>query len=153
MQRLPNIPHLRALYIPHISHQIHRDSKELALQILDIVSIRPEVGINYVGIQSKCYEILERRSGDKDEEFDESESSHVPPSGEELSGSENEEEPDGDDDSSVESQSILSAEEAASSDDEDSGSEALRPNAGFRLREILFYDDKITIFKARHGVL
>ncbi|RMJ21426.1 F-box domain-containing protein [Aspergillus sp. HF37] len=153
LQRLPNIPQLRALYIPHI---IHRDCKELALQIVDIVSIRPEIAINYVGIQSKCYEILERRGSDKDEVFDEGDSGHVHPSGE-LSGSESEEASDDDDDdiddgSSAEDQSIFSVDGPASSD-EDSWSEVNRASASFRLREILFYDDKVTIFKARHGVL
>lgn len=136
-----------------MSHQIHRNPKELALQILDIVSIRPEVGINYIGIQSKCFEILEKRNGEKDEEFDGSDSGHnVPASGEELSGSDNDD--DSDDDlqiGNVETQSMLSDEPV--SDGEDSGSDIARPQMIFRLREILFYDDKITIFKARHGVL
>lgn len=117
------------------------------------MSIRPEVGINYIGIQSKCFEILEKRNGEKDEEFDGSDSGHnVPASGEELSGSENDD--DSDDDiqiGNVETQSMLSDELV--SDEEDSGSDIARPQMIFRLREILFYDDKITIFKARHGVL
>ena len=75
LQRLPNVPHLRALHIPHIAHPVHRDSKELALQILDIVTIRPDVGISYVGMQNKCYEILEGKRGDK-VEFDEADDSH-----------------------------------------------------------------------------
>lgn len=139
-----------------MSHQIHRDAKELALQILDIVSIRPDVGINYIGIQSKCYEILEKRNGDKDEEFDGSDSSHsgaLPASGEDLSGSDNDDDSDDDiqADSAVDAQSMLSDEPV--SDGEDSGSDIARPQTVFRLREILFYDDKITIFKTRHGVL
>lgn len=53
----------------------------------------------------------------------------------------------------VETQSVLSADEADLSDGEDSESDISKPQTTFRLREILFYDDKITIFKARHGVL
>lgn len=155
---MPCVPQLRALYIPNINHQIHRDPKELALQILDIVSIRPDVGITYLGIQSKCYEILEKRNGDKDEEFDGSDSSHsgaLHPSGGDLTGSENDD--DSDEDlqigSAMETQSILSADETDLSDGDESGSDISKPQTTFRLREILFYDDKITIFKARHGVL
>lgn len=137
-----------------MSHQIHRNPKELALQILDIVSIRPEVGINYIGIHSKCFEILEKRNGERDEEFDGSDTGHnIPASGEELSGSENDNDSDEDIQISnaMETQSMLSDESI--SDGEDSGSDIARPQMIFRLREILFYDDKITIFKVRHGVL
>jgi hypothetical protein len=94
--------------------------------------------------------------------FDEGDSGQVHPSGE-LSGSESEEasdddgdidddDDDDDDDDSAEDQSMFSVDEPASSD-EDSGSEVSRASASFRLREILFYDDKVTIFKARHGIL
>lgn len=157
LQRLPYIPHLRALYIPHVGHPAHRDPKELALQILDIVSIRPEVGLNYIGIQSKCYEVLERKADDKDEEADEADASHSEsqPSGEEaiISDDNDDESEEDDEGSTMETQSMLSADESISSDGEDSESDIAKPQTTFRLREILFYDDKITIFKARHGVL
>ncbi|RJE18351.1 F-box domain-containing protein [Aspergillus sclerotialis] len=158
LQRLPCIPQLRALYIPHINHHIYGDPKELALQILDVVSIRPDVGITYLGIQSKCYEILEKRNGDKDEEFDGSDSSHsgvLHPSGGDVTESENDDDSDEDIQigNTVETQSVLSADETDLSDGEDSESDISKPQTTFRLREILFYDDKITIFKARHGVL
>ena len=155
---MPCIPQLRALYIPHINHHIYTDPKELALQILDVVSIRPDVGITYLGIQSKCYEILEKRNGDKDDEFDGSDSSHsgvLQPSGGDMTESENDDDSDEDIQigNTVETQSVLSADEADLSDGEDSESDISKPQTTFRLREILFYDDKITIFKARHGVL
>jgi hypothetical protein len=34
----------------HIHHTVHRDLKELALQVLDIVSIRPDLKIAYIGL-------------------------------------------------------------------------------------------------------
>ena len=68
------MPQLRALYLPHIGHTMHRELKELALQILDIVSIRPELKISYVGLQSKCYQILEASHGDPDVDVDETQS-------------------------------------------------------------------------------
>ncbi|KAK1143335.1 hypothetical protein N8T08_006862 [Aspergillus melleus] len=156
LQRLPNIPHLRALHIPHIAHPIHRDSKELALQILDIVTIRPDVGISYVGMQNKCYEILEGKRGDK-VDFDDADDSHSEGlgDGEPWSASDTDDD-EGDDDagaaSTADSTSVLSSDHA-SSDGDESDLEGSRSRVTFRLREILFYDDKIAIFKARHGVL
>lgn len=85
--------------------------------------------------------------------MEEADSNPIPPSGGELTGSDNDDESDDDGvGSTEESPSVLSADEALS-DGEDSGSDIVKPSVGFRLREILFYDDKITIFKARHGVL
>ncbi|PLB55664.1 hypothetical protein P170DRAFT_461484 [Aspergillus steynii IBT 23096] len=156
LQRLPNVPHLRALHIPHIAHPVHRDSKELALQILDIVTIRPDVGISYVGMQNKCYEILEGKRGDK-VEFDDADDSHSEGlgDGEPWSASDTEDD-EGDDEagatSTADSTSLLSSDHA-SSDGDESDLESSRSRVTFRLREILFYDDKIAIFKARHGVL
>ncbi|OJJ47999.1 hypothetical protein ASPZODRAFT_63428 [Penicilliopsis zonata CBS 506.65] len=159
LQRLPYIPHLRALYVTHMGHLIHRDPKELVLQILDIITIRPEVGLGYVGVHSKCYEILESKRGDKDDDSDDpddpqSEALHPDPSG---SGYEDEEENDSDDSpSEVGSEEVSVAERSSSEDDEDDEDDehaADAKRASFRLREILFYDDKISIFKVRHGVL
>lgn len=154
LQRLPNVPRLRALHIPHIAHPVHRDIKELALQILDIVTIRPEVGINYVGMQNKCYEILEGKRGDKAELEDE-EDSHSEGIGdsEPWSASDTEDD-DGDDAAGAASpgDSTSGLSSHTSSEDE-SDLDGSRSRVTFRLREILFYDDKIAIFKARHGVL
>ncbi|GAQ07053.1 hypothetical protein ALT_4374 [Aspergillus lentulus] len=155
LQRLPYIPHLRALHIPHIANPVHRSPKELALQILDIVTIRPEVGIGYIGIQSKCYEIVESKRGNKDDDLDDTDDSHsegfVPGGGPWPASDMNESEDEYGMDSVMESSSELS-DYGASSDDE-SSSDCTRSRMTFKLREILFYDDKISIFKARHGVL
>ena len=68
LQRLPNIPHLRSLYVPHIanhSYAHHLDAKELASQIVDLViALRPEIELCYMGILTKCFEILENRNHD-----------------------------------------------------------------------------------------
>ncbi|PYH92518.1 F-box domain protein [Aspergillus ellipticus CBS 707.79] len=157
IQRLPYMPHLRALHIPHIARPVHRDPKELAMLILDIVTIRPEVGITYVGIQNKCYEILEAKDGDPGEFYDtdDSHSEGFVPGGEEWGGSDTNEDESEDDGgaSAVDSHSELSSDDRASSDGEDSDAECNKARVSFRLREILFYDDKIAVFKARHGVL
>ncbi|PWY70945.1 hypothetical protein BO70DRAFT_365251 [Aspergillus heteromorphus CBS 117.55] len=157
IQRLPYMPHLRALHIPHIARPVHRDPKELAMLILDIVTIRPEVGITYVGVQNKCYEILEAKDGDPGEFYDtdDSHSEGFVPGGEEWAGSDTNEEESDDDGgaSAVDSHSELSSDDRGSSDGEDSDLDCNKSRVSFRLREILFYDDKIAVFKARHGVL
>ncbi|KAF7174206.1 hypothetical protein CNMCM5623_006691 [Aspergillus felis] len=155
LQRLPYIPHLRALHIPHIANPVHRSPKELALQILDIVAIRPEVGIGYIGIQSKCYEIVESKRGDKDDDLDDTDDSHsegfVPGGGPWPASDMNESEDEDGMDSVMESGSEPS--DYGTSSDDESSSDCTRSRTTFKLREILFYDDKIAIFKARHGVL
>ena len=64
LQHLPSIPHLRSLSIPFLADHVHGsnvDPRELALQIVDIVALRPEVELCYMGIANKCFEILENR--------------------------------------------------------------------------------------------
>ncbi|KKK26530.1 hypothetical protein ARAM_006126 [Aspergillus rambellii] len=155
LQRLPYIPQLRALHIPHIVRPIHLDLKELALQVLDIVTLRPEIGLGYVGMQSKCYEILEGKSSDPYDfpETDDIHSEGFVPGAENWAGSDTNDEDTDDDGSTMGSHSELSSDDRRSLDDGDSDYESGRPHVSFRLREILFYDDKIAIFKARHGVL
>lgn len=58
------MPHLRSLYIPHIAdhpHGVNIDMHELALQIVDIVTLRPDIELCYMGLGGKCFEILENR--------------------------------------------------------------------------------------------
>jgi hypothetical protein len=64
LQRLPRVPNLRSLYIPHIADHPHGsniDTHDLALQIVDIVTLRPEIELCYMGLGQKCFEILENR--------------------------------------------------------------------------------------------
>ncbi|KAL4895122.1 hypothetical protein BDV59DRAFT_174481 [Aspergillus ambiguus] len=147
LQRLPNVPQLRALHISNIADAKHRDAKELALQILDIVTIRPDIGLTYVGMQDKCYEIMDANRHEKDdfnEIFD-----PWPVSDDDTNDGENDEAAA----SVVDSHSESSSDDVGFSDEDDSDTDSRRPRVTFRLREILFYDDKIAIFKARHGVL
>ncbi|KAE8137574.1 hypothetical protein BDV38DRAFT_282822 [Aspergillus pseudotamarii] len=157
LQRLPNMPQLRALHIPHITNPIHRDPKELALQILDIITIRTEVGISYIGMINKCYEILEGKRGEKDDfdDADDSPSEGFVPGSDDWAPSDTDDDDsdDGGAGSAIESNSELSSDDHSSSDGYDSDLESSKSRVAFRLREILFYDDKISIFKARHGVL
>ncbi|RAH67163.1 uncharacterized protein BO66DRAFT_422304 [Aspergillus aculeatinus CBS 121060] len=159
IQRLPYMPQLRALHIPHIARHVHRDPKELAMLILDVVTIRPEIGLTYVGVQDKCYEILEGKDGEAGGEYYDTDDSHSEgfvPGGEDWPGSETNDEEESDEDggaSAIHTLSDSSSDDRGSSDGEDSEVDFNRSRVSFRLREILFYDDKIAIYKARHGVL
>jgi hypothetical protein len=154
---------LRSIYIPYIAEHVHGrnlDSRELALQILDIAALRPDLQICYLGIQAKCFEILETRAnetdipdvisgpqdglgGDSDVDSEEDDDDHdntatsTTPAAD-LDGSE----------------SDLSSDPHGYSDDETYYVTNNDKNAiQLKLREILFYDDKVSIFKARHGRL
>lgn len=149
------MPQLRALYLPRIHHAVHRDLKELALQVLDIVSIRPDLKIAYIGLQTKCYQILEARSDDNPLDFDDNPmTDHSPPASDdedEWVSPPNHESDDSDDDAGAADQDLLSSDP----DDYDTEPEE-EQNASrirYRLQQILFYDEKVSIFKARHGVL
>lgn len=126
------------------------------MQVLDIVTLRPEINISYVGMQNKCYEILEGKGNEYDSEADDAHSEGFVPGAENWAGSDTNDEDSDDDDEgmTVDSQSDLSEDDRHSlGDDDASDYDNGRLRLSFRLREILFYDDKIAIFKARHGVL
>ncbi len=148
------------------------DPRELALQIVDIVALRPEVEICYMGILSKCFEILEKKQTDERHGTHEGGSSpaHAGPGGVMTDGAgededeDDEEEIDDDDDGAEDDQDDDDADPSDSdetvsepkddSEDDDSFADAdERSRIMPRLREILFYDDKVAIFKARHGRL
>ncbi|KAK3298875.1 uncharacterized protein B0H64DRAFT_429985 [Chaetomium fimeti] len=64
LRRLPHIPQLRALHIHKVraypATNIGRLSElELATQIVDVVSLRPEIPLRYVAVDASCFEILE----------------------------------------------------------------------------------------------
>ena len=165
LQHLPCIPQLRSLYIPHISEHVHGrnlDSRESALQVLDVVALRPELELCYLGIQTKCFEILEYAAGHKPSVSDLASASHGSGvGGDSEDDSDNEE---GGPHSSSEhggeeigSEVSSTREEGDLDEDEEQDGEvdrySRRKAKVFKLREILFYDDKVSIFKARHGKL
>jgi len=169
------IPHLRSIYIPFIAdhvHGINLDPRELALQIVDIVALRPEVEVCYMGILNKCFEVLENKAREAYNTVRDSSSSpaHIGPGwvGTDASSAasdEMEDEDDGDDEDGEDSEGNVHAgdsdgtESEISSDAHDDSDEDYSfdvegtSSARLKLREILFYDDKIAIFKARHGRL
>ncbi|KAJ5160784.1 uncharacterized protein N7482_007788 [Penicillium canariense] len=156
LQRLPNMPQLFALYLPHIGHTVHRDLKELALQVLDIVSIRPDLKITYIGLQAKCYQILEGSRDGSEPDFDETQGLDQTSNAtgdDAMSFEDDPMDPLGDNDEPgvPDDTDLLSSDlsDGYDTEPEDDGASRVR----FRLQEILFYDDKISIFKARHGVI
>ncbi|MCJ1248512.1 hypothetical protein MMC30_005730 [Trapelia coarctata] len=173
LQRLPQIPHLRSLYAPYVADHVHGHqlefARELALQVVDIVTLRPEIELCYMGITTKCFEILETKhsddpttsvtdlgatpthtgpggadtdddsdlDNDHDDDEDDAHDEHGPDAAAEHAETETDEPEDSD----------------GNSDDDEAGSEDGRKRMKLKLREILFYDDKVSIFKARHGQL
>ncbi|KIW73541.1 hypothetical protein PV04_01648 [Phialophora macrospora] len=170
LRRLPNATTLRSLHISHIAEHVNGTvhSREAALQVLDIVALRPELELCYLGIQGQCFEILEYaspRKGSPSTSADLSaddiapdadgmaaaahhhhDDSHDDDVGDNADGNE-----DSDFDAISNEADDLSDEGEGSQFGDGSGSNGRNPT--WRLREILFYDDKISIFKARHGRL
>lgn len=162
-----------------MADNVHTDvdgsPKELALQIVDIVTLRPEIELCYMGIMKKCFEILENKRPDYDLRGDAN--ALLPdgvaggsgamdmPAGADGSASDDDDDDDEDDEDDDdldgglggdgdETESDASDETPTDSEDEDSYSTVDdRIGPKLRLREILFYDDKVAIFKARHGRL
>ncbi|OIW35624.1 hypothetical protein CONLIGDRAFT_627666 [Coniochaeta ligniaria NRRL 30616] len=197
LQRLPNLPQLRSLNIPNIANHIVEpfEPRELAMQITDIIALRPEIQLCYVGISTKCFEILETRNdattsngggsneggtngtsvhgngatdaaadntqnGDGTAEVDTSEDDDDEDDDEDDDGDgEETEDEDGGGDGvdggtstgPTDPDETQSENEGGDDSDDDSFVEDPASKSRLRLREILFYDDKVAIFKARHG--
>lgn len=153
-------------------HAHHLDAKEIALQVVDIATLRPEVELCYMGILTKCFEILEAKHLDDSSSLQDSSSSNGnAPTGAAMVSSDDEsdadeDDNDEDDDDDDEDQAAVANPVADDSNDSDGAddSEGLSEDEGaaagngkqrprLKLREILFYDDKVSIFKARHGQL
>lgn len=179
MQRLPNLPQLRSLHIPFLADHIISglEPKELVMQMTDIITLRPEIELCYVGISSKCFEILETRAldhsarggshggGGSGSNHAHGDMSHPPVVVEDATDGDDDTEDDGghdevesdDDEGTPTSPTDPDETQSENSyDGHDSDADSfVEPVAKsrLRLREILFYDDKVAIFKARHGRL
>ncbi len=145
------------------------DPRELALQVVDVIVLRPEVELCYMGVSHKCFEILENRPHDEPHGSADTHSTAANGGADAVTddeGSDDDGSDDDDDDEEAEEDDNGTAvaldpdeteSEISDHDDSDSdsfeGSEDGRSKVRLRLREILFYDDKVAIFKARHGRL
>lgn len=166
-------------------------------QIADIITLRPEIQLCYVGIGTKCFEILEALdpppgsnasgtsppgaaaddgatnqvngvsthangvlNGDQQVEEEEDTTSEED---DDEDGEEVDDSTDSDDDDDNTPTTATSDPDEAQSENEAAEPEEDSDDDGFvdpdngriklRLREILFYDDKVAIFRARHGKL
>ncbi|MBE7181704.1 MAG: hypothetical protein INR71_10955 [Terriglobus roseus] len=200
LQRLPFINHVRSIYIPHVAdhpHGVSLDPRELALQIVDIVALRPDIELCYVGIANKCFEILENKHSSDTRPAHDAVSAlqgagTVAPHGymvipggsneplildDEGEGEDEDNEGEGDadaDDDEDDADDVMmvngdddvtpsESEEEVGDDSDDSDLDDVDGEGGtsaaakrapkLRLREILFYDDKVAVFRARHGRL
>jgi hypothetical protein len=146
------------------------DPRELALQVVDVIVLRPEVELCYMGISHKCFEILENRPHEEVGSVDTHPSlANGAPNGtftddedegSDDEGSDEDDEQDEEEDNGTAITAQVDPDETESEiSDHDSdtdsfdGSDDGRSKIRLRLREILFYDDKVAIFKARHGKL
>ncbi|KAK4230961.1 hypothetical protein QBC38DRAFT_275911 [Podospora fimiseda] len=212
LQRLPNVSQLRSFHLHHMLDYLGGafEPKEMASQVMDIVTLRPDIKLCYLGMGNKCYELMEvqeivpprpsnnpltngisifgqtplvngvyssntgifnsNQQDDVDEEADDTSVEDGEAGGDEEEGA-NEEEDDDDMPATangtngisgpglVPSLSTVAAMNGTAVNTDDSDDEYdgwVEPVIGgvkLKMREILFYDDKVSIFKARHGRL
>ncbi|KAJ4348511.1 uncharacterized protein N0V89_009888 [Didymosphaeria variabile] len=167
LQRLPLIPHIRSLYIPFIADHLHGnniDPRELAYQILDIVHLRPEIELCYMGLSSKCFEILENRPSNYDLRHDAGTGNGAGMGGgytvedpllsdDESEATEDEDEDDFDAPVEEEESEESESEEQEDFSDDESFLQDEKKAPKLRVREILFYEERVEAFRRRHGVL
>ena len=195
LQRLPRVPHLRSLHVPHL----HRatvggpaaaaagapDARDLALQVVDIVALRPEVELCYLGLLNKCFEVLEVAPHAEPSRGSAVVAGAVaagPPGWTPMPDSDSEggsvadpvdeddddDDEDGDDDPDANDDGdgydgtvvVVDEDEAGvggggdeASELTDDDEEAEGNKVQYQLREILFYSEKVEIFRVRHAML
>ncbi|KAF2129940.1 F-box domain-containing protein [Dothidotthia symphoricarpi CBS 119687] len=162
LQRLPLIPHIRSLYIPFIADHAHGnniDPRELAYQILDIVHLRPEIELCYMGLSTKCFEILENRPSNYDlrpegpvEGTASTYDAQITILSDDESEATEDEDEDDMDDSGGQGDETESEEEDGDGESEEEEFEG-EGGPKLRVREILFYEERVEAFRRRHGVL
>lgn len=155
---------LRSLYIPQMLDRHPRPPpapKELALQIVDIISLRREIQLAYVGLWRKCFEITEvEHNGSDNNRFQDDNDHAVPVDDVDHIDGNSEGDDMTDEDEEIEPFMDVEDEftEEGSDDDQSeadsfTGETANNALPRLRLREILYYDDKVELFRARHGKL
>jgi hypothetical protein len=157
------------LYIPFIADHLHGnniDPRELAYQVLDIVHLRPEIELCYMGLSTKCFEILENRASNYDlrhdgmNEGDGAGAGYVPHdpiiSDDESEATEDEDEDEmegGIDAGDGEETDSDSSDDIHDDSDDESLLQENMKGPKLRVREILFYEERVEAFRRRHGVL
>ncbi|KAK6536821.1 hypothetical protein TWF281_001032 [Arthrobotrys megalospora] len=178
--RLPEMRSLKSLYIPHVIggvefHKVERQSEELAKSIVDVVTLRPECGICYVGIVNKCFELLEgEESGNEDGVHPDNAAVTDDEDDDDASDEDDGTDDGNDDDGSDDGNETEDADETSDAESSPLATSAMyspqipsfgsfneyeddlpskKKRVSIREREILFYDDKVAVFKARFAKL
>lgn len=180
LQMLPGLPNLKALHVQNISQHVNRDYSlaDSAMQIADIVRLRMDMKLSYVATATKCYELIEvvkgadgsdlYGPGERSRRGSVSSSSSSSSAGSDSdddsnhghdhnNGSDSED----DDDAMVFGMNEFEegmddesdAGQMSTSEYDDEHASPTARSSRMRLSEIFFFDDKVTIFKARHGQL
>ena len=180
LQQLPNIRGLRSLHVPVIAEHVYGTNfsvREVAMGVVDVLNLRKECQLSYLGVGNKCFEIVEtkvkppgrpRASGSPgnnthhdhldDGSSDEAITPHASDS--EDASDDDDSDPGGGGgvittatNTSPTTADIDEDDDPSSDEEEETPSPAASRQVKMRMREILFYDDQISIFKARHGKL
>ena len=165
LQGLPRMTNLRSLHILDIlkdgfpsNDPTAQDARQLALQILDVAILCSGVRLTYIGIRDHCFEIIEAAWNDNGDEWAAVESSSTHSDGEDDEANS---------DNDLQGNMVAGGTESAwsnghgqgndesgdNSDDNDMTDDIADRGPRLKLREILFFDDKVKIFEARHGRL
>lgn len=179
--RLPEMRSLKSLYIPHIMssvefHKVDRQSEELAKSIVDVVTLRPECGVCYLGIVNKCFELLEGEEGSGNDDGGHHDNAAITDDEDDDDASDEDDGTDdgNDDDGSDDGNETEDADETSDAEGSPFATSAMyspplpsfgsfneydedvpvkKKRISIREREILFYDDKVAVFKARFAKL
>ena len=171
LQQLPKMQGLRSLYVPTIADHVwgsHFSVRDIAMGVLNVIDLRRECELSYLAIMNKCYEIVEatgkpkryRRGSSGHQYYDDSDADS---SSEEATPHASDSEDMTDDEgnggttganghAAMESSVGVDGEHETSSD-EDTNDRVMKQLPKLKMREILFYDEKVSIFKARHAKL
>ena len=170
LQQLPKMPYLRSLYVPVIADHVWGSSfsiRDVAMGILNVINLRRECELSYLAVMNKCYEIVEATSRPKRHPWSSGDALHydsdIDSSSEEATPhvSDSEEMTDDEDNqgagggsSHIAADHLNGIEDGdETSSDDNIGVPAPRPLPKLKMREILFYDEKVSVFKARHAKL
>jgi hypothetical protein len=149
--------HLTALHIPSLGRDSGTQAGlHLAQQIVDVITLRPEIRLCYLAIRGLCFQVVESPHGSPDSD------GGIWSSDEVSSPSEMSDIHHASDDAlSNDGHMLLEDSDDASESSRrppTNDSSALWPgntgsNKTYRLRRIAFYEESVAIFKARHGTL
>ncbi|KAL9058627.1 MAG: hypothetical protein Q9162_001634 [Coniocarpon cinnabarinum] len=163
LRRLPRMPRLRALYVPMIRYDgiaptpRKNDAEDLAYSVADAITFRPEIGLSYFALHNQCYEIFESKTSEEPRPP----VIEVQPGWTHGTGSVGSEEDDGEVDVDIDDGDESNAAVSTDNDEEESEDDLNLEGEGwgegedekdkviFNIKEILFPDEKVEIFRTR----